>query len=514
VNGPHAALPPLEGSQRLFATIFLSMANFMVLLDMTVANVSVPHISGSLAVSPSQGTWIITSYAVAEACIVPLTGWLTARVGTVRLFITCITGFALASMLCAWSTSLAMLVTARILQGLCGGPIMPLSQTLLLSSYPPQKSTQALGVWAMTTLVAPVAGPLLGGWISDNLSWEWIFYINLPIGLVGAVLVWSVYHDRETPRVRVPVDYVGLGLLILWVGALQLLLDKGRELDWFGSPFIVGLGVTSAIAFVFFVIWESTERNPIVDLGIFRNRNFTSAVLASCVIFGLVFGYMVTLPLWLQTYNGYTAMWAGLTMAPMGVLAIVAAPIIGQLSGRIDPRLIATFGVCVFGTVLLFAARRTPDASFATLATPQLLLGLGMTSLFLPMTAISLGEIPPSRMAAAAGLQNFVRTLFGAFGTALSTSFWDNAIVRHHVILTESITRWDAPAQSALGTLESLGMAGTRGAAFVDRMIDQQAAVMALTDFAKIAAALALLMAPLIWLAHRPRRPVDMTSVH
>jgi len=223
-----AAHGPLEGSARFYATFFLALANFMVVLDMTIANVSVPHIAGSLAVSPSQGTWVITSYAVAEAIIVPLTGWLTRRVGTVRLFVFAILGFIAASLLCAFSSSLAMLVTARVIQGLCGGPIMPLSQTLLLGSYPRGKTGPALAAWAMTTLLAPIAGPVLGGWIADNLAWQWIFYINIPVGLACAFLVWGIYRTRETALSNDPVDGVGLGLLVLWVGALQLVLDKGR----------------------------------------------------------------------------------------------------------------------------------------------------------------------------------------------------------------------------------------------------------------------------------------------
>lgn len=506
--------PPLEGPQRLFATVMLAVANFVVVLDMTIANVSVPHISGSLAVSPSQGTWIITSYAVAEAIIVPLTGWLTQRLGTVRLFVSCILGFALASLLCAWSTSLGMLVVARIIQGLCGGPIMPLSQTLLLSSYPPQDSGKALAPWAMTTLLAPIAGPLLGGWISDSFAWQWIFYINLPVAVIGSSIIWGIYKSRETTRVANPIDYVGLGLLLVWVGSLQLMLDRGRELDWFGSPLIVSLAVVAAIGFVAFVIWEFTDDHPVVDLRIFRNRNFTSSVFAMSIIFGVFFGYIVLMPLWLQSYEGYTAFRAGLAVAPMGVFAVLMAPVVGLTVNRVDPRIYATFSVAVFASIYAWRTSMPPSPTFSTVMLPQFFIGFALPTMFLPLTTLALSELQPSQMAAAAGLQNFVRTLFGAFGTALATSYWEHGISRHHAMLTEHVSSYDATTREVLGAAAQMGAQGPVGPALLDRLIDTQAAVMALEDFVRIAAIAVVLMSPLIWVARRPKAPVDTTAVH
>lgn len=506
--------PPLAGPQRLFATIALAIANFMVVLDMTIANVSVPHIAGSLAVSPSQGTWVITSYAVAEAIIVPLTGWLTARIGTVRLFLLSIMGFALASLLCAWSTSLGMLIAARILQGLCGGPIMPLSQTLLLSSYPPGKTGPALAAWAMTTLLAPIAGPVLGGWISDNLSWQWVFYINLPVAILCVSLVYGIYAQRETSIVKARIDRVGLVLLVIWVGALQLILDKGRELDWFGSPLIVTLAAVAAVAFIVFVIWELTDDHPIVDLRIFANRNFTAGVLALSLIFGIFFGYIVLFPLWLQSFEGYTALDAGMAIAPMGILSILMAPVVGLNLNRIDPRWFATFAVAVFASVFLWRSTVTPSPTFASIVMPQFVIGLGLSTMFLPLTALALSEIPPAAMAAAAGLQNFVRTLLGAFGTAIATSYWENGIVRHHAALTESVTQASAPAREVTALATHVTGSGTAARALIDRIIDSQAAVLSLRDFFVLAAIGVILASPLIWLARRVQHPVDLSGTH
>ncbi|MBS0374452.1 MAG: DHA2 family efflux MFS transporter permease subunit [Proteobacteria bacterium] len=492
----------------------LAVANFMVVLDMTIANVSVPHIAGSLAVSPNQGTWVITSYAVAEAIIVPLTGWLTARIGTVRLFLLSILGFAASSLLCAWSQSLGMLIAARILQGLCGGPIMPLSQTLLLGSYPPNKTGPALAAWAMTTLLAPIAGPVLGGWISDNLAWQWIFYINVPVGIIGATMIYGIYAKRETPRTRTPVDAVGLGLLIVWVGALQLVLDKGRELDWFGSPLIVALCALSAVAFVVFVIWELTDRHPVVDLRLFASRGFTSSVFALSLIFGTFFGYIVLLPLWLQAYEGYTALWAGLAVAPMGFLSILMAPVVGLNLNRVDPRWFATFAVAVFATVFIWRSGLTPAPSFGSIVAPQFVVGLAMSTMFLPLTALALAEVKPSEIAAASGLQNFVRTLFGAFGTALATNYWDNGITRHHAALAESVSQAAPAARQFVAAARGVTGSDVGGRVLIDRMIDSQAAVLALKDFFLVAAVVVVCVSPLIWLAHRPKAPVDPSAAH
>ena len=509
-----AAHGPLEGSARLYATFFLAMANFMVVLDMTIANVSVPHIAGGLAVSPNQGTWVITSYAVAEAIVVPLTGWLTRRVGAVRLFILSILGFTLSSALCGFSSSLGMLVAARVAQGLCGGPIMPLSQTLLLGSYPRGKTGPALAAWVMTTLLAPIAGPVLGGWISDNLAWQWIFWINLPVGLACSSLVWRIYKTRETAREKVPVDKVGLFLLIVGVGALQLVLDKGRELDWFNSTWILGLTCVAAVCFVAFLIWELTDKHPIVDLSLFANRGFSCAILALATIFGVFFGYIVLVPLWLQSFKGYTAMQAGLAIAPMGMLSLIMSPFVAMSLQRIDPRYFATFSVFVFATVYLWRSTMTPDATFADIFVPQILMGLGMCTLFLPLTTIAMAEVSSTQIATASGLQNFVRTLFGAFGTAISANYWDNGITRHHAILTESI-RPGAPAvASSVDGLTHISGSHQGALAMIDYTITQQSAVLALRDFCARAAVVVLILLPLIWLTHRPKQAADTTHAH
>ena len=329
---------PLTGAKLAIGTVALSLATFMNVLDSSIANVSIPAISGDLGVAPNQGTWVITSFAVANAISVPLTGWLTQRFGQVRLFITSIILFVLSSWACGLAPNMGMLITARIIQGAVAGPMIPLSQALLLSTYPPAKSSMALALWGMTTLVAPVMGPILGGWISDNMSWPWIFYINIPVGIGAAYATWAIYKDRESPTRALPIDKIGLALLVLWVGSLQLMLDRGKELDWFNSTEIVVLTVVAIVGFAFFLIWELTEDHPVVDLTLFKGRNFSAGVVAISVAYGLFFGNLVILPLWLQTIVGYTATDAGLIMAPVGIFAIILSPVIGKNLPKMDAR--------------------------------------------------------------------------------------------------------------------------------------------------------------------------------
>ncbi|MEO6985360.1 MAG: DHA2 family efflux MFS transporter permease subunit, partial [Paralcaligenes sp.] len=291
----------------MFGTIAVSAAVFMNVLDSSIANVSIPTIAGDLGVSATQGTWVITSFAVANAITVPLTGWLTQRFGQVRLFVISILLFVLSSWLCGFSWSLESLVFFRVIQGAVAGPMIPLSQSLMLASYPKEKAGMALALWSITVLVGPVAGPLLGGIISDNYNWSWIFYINVPVGLLAGWGTWEIYKKRDSVKVKLPIDGTGLALLVLWVGALQLMLDKGKELDWFSSPAITTMAIVVVISFVFFVIWELTAKHPVVDLTLFKGRNFTSGTVTISVAYGVFFGTVVLLPLWMQSTLGYTA---------------------------------------------------------------------------------------------------------------------------------------------------------------------------------------------------------------
>ena len=378
------ATAPLHGAELVLGTIALSLATFMNVLDTSIANVSIPAISGDLGVSPSQGTWVITSFAVANAISVPLTGFLTQRFGPVRLFVLSILLFVGASWLCGLAPNIGMLIAFRVLQGFVAGPMIPLSQTLLLSSYPRAKAGTAMAMWAMTVLVAPVAGPLLGGWITDNIAWPWIFYINIPVGLIAAAITWSIYRKRDPGPRKSPFDYIGLALLVIWVGSMQIMVDKGKELDWFGSPQIVILASVAVVGFAFFLAWELTEAHPIVDLRLFARRNFLMGTLALSVAYGLFFGNVVLLPLWLQQYMGYTATWAGLATAPVGILAIIISPWVGKNVAKIDPRRLATVAFLGFAIVLVMRSHFNTQADFRTILIPTVLQGAAMAFFFIP----------------------------------------------------------------------------------------------------------------------------------
>ncbi|MEO6744879.1 MAG: DHA2 family efflux MFS transporter permease subunit [Caldimonas sp.] len=512
---PRPAYPPLKGSELVLGTIALSLATFMNVLDSSIANVSIPAISGDMGVSPTQGTWVITSFAVANAISVPLTGWLTQRFGQVRLFTGSILLFVIASWLCGLAPNIESLIVFRVIQGLVAGPMIPLSQTLLLSSYPAAMAGSAMAMWAMTVLVAPVVGPLLGGWITDNISWPWIFYINIPVGIISAAITWSIYRKRDPGPRRVKLDVVGLGLLVVWVGALQIMIDKGKELDWFGSTQIVVLAVVAVVGFLFFLAWELTEENPIVELRLFAQRNFLMGTLALSVGYGLFFGNVVLLPLWLQQYMGYTATWAGMALAPVGVLAIVLSPWVGKNVSKIDPRRLSTVAFLGFALVLWMRSRFNVQADFMTVLIPTIVQGAAMAFFFIPLQAIIFSGLTPDRMPAAAGLSNFVRITAGAMGTSIFTTAWENRAVLHHAQLSESISTGSVAATAALNQLGAAGYTPEQALGTINRMVDQQAYTLAANDLFLLSAVVFVLLVGMLW-STRPKRgaAVDAAGAH
>lgn len=513
---PRATLPPLSGTPLVLGTLALSLAVFMNVLDSSIANVSIPAISGDMGVSAQQGTWVITSFAVSNAISVPLTGWLTMRFGQVRLFITSILLFVLASFLCGIAPSIEILIAARVLQGAVAGPMIPLSQSLLLASYPPAKSGMALAFWGMTTLVAPIMGPLLGGWISDNYTWPWIFYINIPIGLFAAWASWSIYHTRESKTVRLPIDKIGLALLVIWVGSLQLMLDKGKELDWFASGEIIVLTAVALVAFIYFIIWELGEEHPVVDLSLFAGRNFSGGVVAISVAYGLFFGSLVILPLWLQTQIGYTATEAGKVMAPVGIFAILLSPLVGKMLPKVDARFVASTAFLIFALVFFLRSRFTPEVDTMTLMIPTVIQGAAMAMFFIPLTSIILSGLSPDRIPAAAGLSNFVRIMFGGMGTSLTSTLWDSRSTLHHAQLAEHAGPSNPAFAQAVQAMQAQGMSEQGAWAVIERTLSVQAGTLGATDIFYMSAILFILLIGLVWMTKpvRSKTPVDAGGAH
>ncbi|WP_206952605.1 DHA2 family efflux MFS transporter permease subunit [Trinickia acidisoli] len=502
---PQASHPPLSGVPLVIGTIAVSLAVFMNVLDTSIANVSIPTISGDLGVSSDQGTWVITSFAVANAISVPLTGWLTERLGQVRLFLASIVLFVLSSWMCGLSPTLPFLLFSRVIQGAVAGPMIPLSQTLLLASYPRAKAPLALSMWSMTTLIAPVAGPILGGWISDNISWPWIFYVNIPVGIVAALATWAIFRTRDSVIKKAPIDRVGLALLVIWVGSLQVMLDKGKDLDWFSSATVVALALTALIGFAFFVVWELTADHPVVDLSLFKKRNFTGGTVALSIGYGLYFGNLVLLPLWLQTDIGYTATDAGLVMAPVGVFAILLSPVTGKFLPRTDPRKIATAAFVVFALCFWMRSRYTTGVDTWSLALPTLVQGIAMAGFFIPLVSITLSGLPGHRIAAASGLSNFVRIMCGGIGTSIFTTAWDHRTSFHHAQLTERASAFDPTFGQSMSQLGSLGLDPSQGYGMFDRLVTQQAAQLGVNDLFYISSVIFLVLIALIWIT-RPER--------
>jgi MFS transporter, DHA2 family, multidrug resistance protein len=483
----------------------LALGTFMQVLDTTIANVSIPTIAGNLGVSPDQGTWVITSFAVANGISVPLTGWLMMRFGVVRTFVVSVLLFTLASFLCGIAWSLPSLIAFRILQGAVSGPMIPGSQALLLALFPPQKKGMALAVWSMTTLVAPICGPILGGFISDNYAWQWIFLINVPVGLFCAFVCWKGMKASETPTRKLPIDSIGLALLVVWVGSLQIMLDTGKDADWFNSISILILGLVALVGFIAFMIWEISEKHPIIDLSLFKNRNFSIGTIALCLGYGVFFGAVVLQPLWMQTWLSYNATWAGLIAAPSGVVAVLVSPFVGKYISKFDTRLFALFAFFVFGVSYFMRAGYTADASYSAYIMPLLVQGVAMSIFFIALLSIILDGVPPAQIPAASGLSNFLRIIAGSFATSITTTFWDDHAALHQTRLAETSSIYDPSLQEALHKLGGLGLNQEQSLSVLTRELAGQAHLMSALDFFWIAGWLCWAIAGLVLFTRRPK---------
>lgn len=498
---------PLQGGMLWVAALLLAAGNFIAVLNMTITNVAVPTIAGALAVTSSQGTWVITAYAVAEAISVPLTGWLANRFGAVRVFSTAMVLFGVFSTLCGFSGSIGMLLLARVLQGLSGGPLMPLSQTLLLQIFPKSKAAAATALWSMTTLIAPILGPIVGGYMCDQVSWSWVFFLNVPIALAGGWFAWGLLKRYESALVRAPIDGVGLGLLIVWVSALQIMIDEGKDKDWFSSTYIIVLAIVAAIGFAAFLIWELTHEDPVVDLRVFRHRGYSMSLVTLVLAFGAFFGINVLTPLWLQNFMGYTATWSGLAVAWSGVLAIFLAPLAAVMSEKLDSRRLVFFGVAWMGVVTFWRAFGNTDMDFWGVALPLLVMGIGMPFFFVPLMSVALAAVEEKETNSAAGLMNFLRTLAGAIATSMVSTLWEDKIKLNHADLIATMDRaGDAiPAQALQqpGIIDSL-----------DYLVHSQSVMLATNQLLMLLAVVLGVAALSIWLAPRPGRAIDASAVH
>jgi DHA2 family multidrug resistance protein len=460
-----AKLPPaLTGAARSVTLLALALATFMQVLDTTIANVSIPTISGYLGVSSDQGTWIITSFAVANGVSVPLTGWLMRRFGIVRTFALSVLLFTIASFLCGIAQNMTELVLFRVLQGGVSGPMIPGSQALLLTLFPESKKGTALAIWSATTLVAPICGPILGGYISDNYDWGWIFFMNVPVGLMCALVCWHFLKSRESPTQVLKLDRIGVALLVIWVGSLQVMLDQGKDLDWFNSTTIIAL----------------------------------------CLVYGVFFGSVVLMPLWLQSNLNYTATWAGVVTAPSGITALLLSPFVGKYISRSDPRWFATASFVIFAVSYLMRSAYPPDASFWVFAIPALVQGFAMGVFFVALLTIALDGIPPEKLPAASGLNNFLRIIASGFATSLTTTFWDRRERLHQTRLVESLSVFDPALRRVTGSLKGLGLGDQSAAASVLHQVVDQGFLLSSLDLFYFFGWTTLILIVTCWVVRRP----------
>jgi len=457
-----AAAPPPQQWQPRFnpwlIAVVVAMAAFMEVLDTSIANVALPYIAGGLAASNSQSTWVLTSYLAANAVVLPISGWLASRFGRKHLFILCILLFTLSSVLCGSAPNLGVLILFRAIQGAGGGGLQPMAQAILADTFPPQKRGMAFALYGITAVLAPTIGPTLGGWITYNYSWRWIFYINLPIGGLAAFLVFRMIEDPPYLSLRrsagVRLDYIGLGFLALGIGALQVVLDKGQEDDWFGSHVILTLSVIAAICLTSLIFWEWFHRDPIMDLRLFKNFNFAAANLMMFTLGVVYFSSLVLMPQLLQTLMGYTAELAGLVLSASGAVLLLTMPIVGQLTTRVPAKYLIAFGWLSIGAAMLYSTRRIDlDISFSVAMWLRVEQTAGLAFLFVPITLASYIGIQPEKSNDAAGLINFMRNIGSSVGTSMVTTLLARRAQFHQSMLVYHVTRYDPAFQTQMSGL-------------------------------------------------------------
>lgn len=494
--------------------ISVMFCTFMEVLDTTVVNVSLPHIAGNLSATVDEVTWVLTSYLVANAIILPITGWLSNYFGRKRLLLFSVMGFTVSSFLCGAAPTLPLLILFRLMQGACGGALQPLSQAVLLESFPPESRGKAMGFWGLGIVVAPVLGPVLGGWLTDSYSWRWVFYVNLPVGILSLIMVQMfVFDPPYIKRAKSAIDYWGIGMLAIWIGALQIAFDKGEELDWFASHFITALMVVTVVFCIGFLVRELMADHPVVNLRVFLLRSYSAGVFLMTVLGFVLYGSIVVLPIWLQTLLGYPAMATGLTMAPRGLGSMIGMPVIGMIVSRFDPRKMLAGGLFLGALSTWQLARLNLDVGFWDLFWPQFIQGFGLSMVFVPLTTISMNPVPREAMGNATSLFNLMRNLGGSIGIAVVTLMNTRYTQKYISILGSNVQTANPAAGQWFGSLRSLYMATGSGPGLSDQkayaalfgMVERQAAMRAFVDVFQMLTVAFLLMIPLTLIMRRPK---------
>ena len=497
----------------------VTLATFMEVLDTSIANVALPHIAGSLGASQDEATWVLTSYLVSSAIVLPISGWLSNRIGRKRFYMSCVALFTVCSLLCGLAPTLPLLILARILQGAGGGGLAPSEQAILADTFPVEKRGQAFALYGMAVVVAPAIGPTLGGWITDNFNWHWIFFINLPIGLISLFLSNRMVEDppqvRARTKVKSPVDFTGLALVASGVGLLEFFLDKGQEKDWFGDPMIRVVAITAAVLLVTFVIWEWRHPDPIVDLKLLKNRNFGTAVFLQFVLGVVLFSTTVLIPQYLQGLLGYSAERAGMVLSPAGFVMMALMPVAGKSLGwKIDPRLTVTLGYTALALGIYNMSRLTLDTAFGDVTWWRMLQVVGLPFVFIPISTLNYVGVPRSKSNQISALSNFARNMGGSAGTALLTTFLARTSQVHQQQLQAHVVPGSMQYTSYLAAVARALQAGgfTRlesmqaAAGFAYQQMIRQASMLAYKNAFTLMAGVLLCLTPLPFLMRLPNK--------
>jgi DHA2 family multidrug resistance protein len=499
------------------------LATFMEVLDTSIANIALPHIAGSLSATTDEATWVLTSYLVSNAIILPMTGWLSNYFGRKRLLIMCIGFFTVTSALCGAAPTLPLLVVARILQGIGGGAMVPIAQAVLLESFPPQKRGVAMAAFAQGVVVAPVLGPTLGGWITDNYSWRWIFYVNLPFGILAMFMAqWLVEDPPYIKRKKdMTIDFVGFGLLCIGLGALQIALDKGQEADWFGSLWIRWMMIIAVVGIIGFIMRELVAEHPLVDLRVFRNRNFAVGVCLMMILAGILYGTTAELPLFMQTLMGYPALQSGLTQSPRGIAAFAATFLVGRIVGKIRNRYLLIFGFSLLSCSSWMLSSINLQVSAASVIWPSVLNGIAISFIFVPLTTATMGQLQQNQIGNASGLYNLMRNLGGSMGIAFVTTMLARGAQKHQALMVGHMTATDPAfrqqfdaAQHALARQTDIVTATTRAYDILYQILNSEANLWAFVDNFRFFCLMALGCIPFVFFFKRVVRPTARPAAH
>lgn len=506
----------------------VTLATFMEVLDTSIANVALPHIAGGLSASQDESTWVLTSYLVSNAVILPISAWLSVLVGRKKFYMTCVALFTISSFLCGLAPSLGMLVLFRVMQGLGGGGLATSEQAILADTFSVEKRGLAFAVYGMAVVLAPAIGPTLGGWITDNYSWRWIFYINVPVGLISLYLTNRIVEDppymksEQQKTLRNPIDYMGLGLIAVGIGCLQYVLDKGQEEDWFSSAKITALLAISIIALVFFVVNEWRHDYPIMDLRLLKQRNFAAAAFMMFVMGMVLFASTVLIPQFLQVLMGYTAKQAGEALSAGGVVLVLMMPIVGQLISRIDPRLMIAFGFTSTGLALYHMTTINMQIDFTTAAMYRVYQTIGLPFLFIPISTLAYIGIPRHKSNQVAGMNNFMRNLGGSIGISMLATWLQRLSQQHQVYLSAHTTASDPLfVQRINGITQTFTAQGipaneatARAYALMSQTVASQSAMLGYVDIISISAVVLLCLVPLVLLMQRPPKGEAAVAAH